>query len=120
MSENDPWPERATIPAIHTIAVTGGRGYHFDWRDYEFMNQQHHALKFTSMLNGGASGADSYCKRWAYSYGILVKERRPDWAKYGKQAGPIRNSEMAKEAQALLAFPGGDGTADMVAKCLAK
>lgn len=38
--------------------------------------------------------------------------------KYGKSAGPIRNQTMLDDGKPdlVLAFPGGRGTADMVAK----
>jgi len=42
-----------------------------------------------------------------------------DWETYGRAAGPIRNQKMLDSEQINLcvAFPGGAGTADMVARC---
>lgn len=39
---------------------------------------------------------------------------KADWNKHGKAAGPIRNGEMLKDADMLIAFPGGRGTEDCI------
>jgi hypothetical protein len=44
---------------------------------------------------------------------VPVKQFPADWNKYGKAAGPIRNAQMAKYADAVILFPGGRGTANM-------
>ena len=45
-----------------------------------------------------------------------MKNIRLDWKKYGKKAGPLRNQQMLEEGKPdlVVAFPGGNGTADMV------
>lgn len=56
--------------------------------------------------------------------GIPVDPFPADWARYGKGAGPRRNAQMLAgkvypsipEATAVVAWPGGAGTADMVAQ----
>ena len=67
---------------------------------------------------------DACADRWAAEAPGVVPHRMPaSWEVHGKAAGPIRNRRMAKELAryrdagrnvAVLAFPGGDGTADMV------
>jgi hypothetical protein len=51
-----------------------------------------------------------------------VKVFEADWKKYGKSAGPIRNSEMADYGDALIAFFNGEskGTLDMINKAKKK
>lgn len=46
---------------------------------------------------------------------------RADWEQCGRQAGPLRNARMLAEGRpdAVIAFPGGKGTADMVRKARA-
>ena len=41
-----------------------------------------------------------------------------EWAKFGKRAGPMRNARMLAEfnPELVIAFPGGRGTADMIAR----
>jgi hypothetical protein len=72
----------------------------------------------TSMVHGGARGADSLAGDWAYVRGIAVTVYRAQWGVHGLAAGPIRNMQMLEQEKpdAVLAFPGGRGTADMVIK----
>lgn len=65
-------------------------------------------------------GADLLAREWAVARGdVSVIEVEADWDKYGRGAGPIRNAMMLKillaadERRVVIAFPGGDGTADM-------
>ena len=46
-----------------------------------------------------------------------MKEFKADWVKYGKAAGPIRNEEMAKYADACIVFWDGKspGAKSMIA-----
>jgi len=64
----------------------------------------------SEVICGGARGADEIGQLWAYEKGIPVKMFIPDWDKYGKTAGIIRNIEMAKHADALVAFWDGRST----------
>lgn len=59
---------------------------------------------------------------WAGINGIPVKIFKPDWKKYGKAAGPIRNSEMVQNADALILVWDGisRGSSDMLKKATAK
>ena len=66
-----------------------------------------------TVVCGMARGADLDGKLWAQYCGIRYKEFPPDWERYGKQAGFIRNQEMADHADGAVLFPGGRGTADM-------
>lgn len=66
-------------------------------------------------------GADLLAVEYAEEKGYPLKPFYPDWNKYGKAAGPIRNQQMAEYADALLAFWDGKspGTNDMICKALA-
>ena len=73
-------------------------------------------LRPSVVIHGGARGADISADVCALAFGIDVEVYPADWAKHGKAAGPIRNAQMLREGRpdAVLAFPGGRGTADMV------
>ena len=45
-----------------------------------------------------------------------------EWDKYGRSAGPIRNGQMAKAAEALIALlaPGSRGTKNMIEQATKK
>lgn len=80
------------------------------------------ASDITTVISGQARGPDSHGELWAKKQGLGVISKPADWAKHGKAAGPIRNEEMAQEAEALIAVWDGTsrGTADMIRKAEAR
>jgi YspA, cpYpsA-related SLOG family len=76
------------------------------------------ADKITRVLCGDAEGVDLLGWQWASSRNIAVNHYPAHWTAYGKMAGPIRNTRMAKDADALLAIWDGEspGTRDMIRK----
>lgn len=105
------------------ILVCGGR----DYRDRDFvfhtLGSVHAAVVVSCVVHGNASGADSLADEWATSEGIEVRAYPANWTLHGRKAGPIRNSQMLAEEpdiELVVAFPGGAGTADMVAKAKKK
>lgn len=56
----------------------------------------------TEIVSGGASGVDQAGEVFAQEYQLEVKYFQPNWKKYDKAAGPIRNKEMANYADSLL------------------
>lgn len=73
-------------------------------------------IEVSEIVHGGARGVDSLAEFWAWLFKIKCKIFYPDWDKYGKAAGPIRNREMAKYADALVAIWDGKsrGTKNMI------
>jgi len=98
------------------VLVCGGR----DYRDREAVFGELHALAerygWLTIIEGGATGADSLAREWAQLcyHGLVTVVA--DWQSHGRAAGPIRNQQMLTSAKPdlVLAFPGGRGTADMV------
>lgn len=70
-----------------------------EWRD-----------RITEVVCGMAKGADMLGFDWATEQGIPIKRFFPDWDRYGKRAGLIRNREMGDYADALIALWDGDST----------
>ncbi len=68
------------------------------------------------VLLGGAAGADSYAAQWCFLRKVTREIHRADWSKHGKAAGMVRNAEMVKTADALVAFWDGEsrGTAHVI------
>lgn len=59
-------------------------------------------------------GADGLAHAWAESRGVKVYTIAARWSALGPKAGPARNSEIiALKPAIVVAFPGGDGTADL-------
>lgn len=71
-------------------------------------------LKATEVVSGCQRGGDQSGEMAAKQLGIPVKPFPADWDRYGYAAGPIRNKQMAKYANACIALPGGNGTNDMI------
>lgn len=97
------------------VLVTGGR----DFANPAMVRLALSAVPSSAVLiHGAARGADSLAaEQWA-AWGRAVEAHPADWNKHGKAAGVIRNQKMLDSGVDLLvAFPGGRGTADMVARC---
>lgn len=97
------------------VLVCGGRDF-LNWRLVEYTLDS--LTDVSCIIEGGATGADKYAAHWAGLCGIPVETYRADWNTQGKAAGPIRNKRMLDEGKPdlVVAFPGGRGTANMVAQ----
>lgn len=99
------------------VIVAGGR----DFSNYELLESKLNRIlqNITDeivIVCGMARGADTLGERYAKANGIRVEYYPADWNKYGKSAGYIRNEQMAKNADALIAFWDGKskGTKNMI------
>ncbi len=67
------------------------------------------------VIQGGAQGADKLAGEWAASRGMPCAEVGALWEYSGDAAGPIRNGWMLMlQPDGVVAFPGGNGTANMI------
>lgn len=68
------------------------------------------------IVSGHASGADALGERYAKERGLQTELYPADWTAHGKAAGPIRNAEMAQNADIMIAFWDGKsrGTKNMI------
>jgi len=71
------------------------------------------------LVTGGRDpqSVDGLAHAFALSAGIMTTAVPALWGRYGDAAGPMRNRRMLElfDVAAVLAFPGGHGTADMIA-----
>lgn len=105
------------------VIVCGGREYGDAVSLNAALDALHSRKPISTLIEGGAKGADSLAGAWASSRGVYRVTVHANWEKHGKGAGPRRNSQMmtfgsylACDAQCdlgVVAFPGGSGTADM-------
>lgn len=105
-----------------TVLVCGGRGFG-DWDHLvETLDTLHREHKFDILVHGAARGADAMAGTWGRNTGISVHEYPADWKLHGKAAGPIRNQLMldSEPIDVVVCFPGGNGTADMKRRAIAK
>jgi hypothetical protein len=70
----------------------------------------------TEVVSGHSGGVDLSGEDWARRNGVPVKLFKADWGLYGRSAGPRRNLQMAKYADALIAVWDGEsrGTQNMI------
>ena len=112
---------------ISRIIICGGRDFdNYDALEYTIDTiLSQHNLNFddVEIISGGCRGADKLGIKYAESHKILCTEFLADWKRYGKAAGPIRNSEMLdyikdSKLPIVAAFLSADsrGTADTVRK----
>ena len=94
--------------------IAGGRDLPEDMTFWPALDDARAVLGIAEVVCGGARGGDTIGRLWAEDHGIPVKMFPADWSKHGRAAGPIRNQQMAEYADALVALPGGKGTADMI------
>lgn len=117
-----------------TVIIAGGRYFKGTGKDTQILLDIHKKTPITEVVSGKASGADTFGEEFAEILNIPVKPFPADWHnldvpickikvnKYGYEynalAGFNRNEEMAKYAQAVILFPGGNGTEDMYRRSL--
>lgn len=96
------------------LLVCGGRTYFDTDRLNTGIGLIHSIFGITEIIQGGANGADWIAKQWAKETCIPCTEVPANWKVYGRAAGMIRNKAMlALKPDAVLAAPGGPGTANM-------
>lgn len=94
------------------ILVCGGRAYPNRRKVFEVLDS---LAPMACIIQGGARGADALAAEWANKNGVPNIPFQADWDTYGRGAGMIRNRVMLREGKPdlVVAFPGGNGTADM-------
>jgi hypothetical protein len=98
------------------VIVCGGRSY----ADRDEVVRQLRGLREDAIIvHGAATGADALAEDVAQELGYMTERWPAEWAQ-GRKAGPLRNAAMVKAGASLvIAFPGGRGTADLVARARA-
>ncbi len=68
------------------------------------------------IVSGCADGADALGERYAAEHGLKIERCPAHWERYGRAAGPKRNMQMAKAADAVIVFWDGEsrGTKNMI------
>lgn len=127
-------PPKTTTPGVRVL-ICGGRNY----ADHAAVDKlmQDVITRFgpiACVIHGAATGADTLGMEWALTHNIghapypadwtdlthtdaLIRVRR-DGKRYDARAGFRRNQRMIDEGKPniVVALPGGNGTADMVAR----
>lgn len=102
----------------YRVVVAGCRN--FD--DYAMLKAELEAYFLTLepceliIVSGCADGADTLGERYADEHGLKTERFPAEWERYGRAAGPKRNMQMAKAADAVVVFWDGKsrGTKNMI------
>jgi len=82
------------------VAVIGSRGF----EDYKLLESTLDNIDITLLVSGGAKGADLLGEKYANEKDIPTAIFKPDWKKYGRGAGFVRNKEIVNAAEIVVAF----------------
>lgn len=110
------------------VLVCGGREFADSRMVVAVLDELHQQRPITLLLHGACGvdakrqdwyrlkGADGIADRWARWREVPVVGVPARWTDEGKAAGALRNQRMldAWQPRMVVAFPGGNGTADMV------
>lgn len=101
--------------------ICGGRDFLNAALVWSWLDRLHEATPITAIIQGGAAGVDAIANEWAKTKPEIQRfVCRADWKKHGRSAGPKRNARMLEwRPDVVVAFPGGRGTADMLARAIA-
>ena len=98
------------------VLICGSR----DWSQTVLLKERLASLDRTrtTIIHGGARGADTHAANLADQLGIPAQSYPPDYASFGKDAPHVRNDEMLKHADRVLAFWDGKspGTKSVIDK----
>jgi hypothetical protein len=100
------------------LAIIGSRNFS-DYESLKTVIQGIESLnKIDLIISGGAKGADTLAERYAKENSIPIQIFYPEWDKYGKPAGVIRNTRIVNESDMILAIWDGKsiGTKDTIIK----
>lgn len=113
-------PRKPKATTISRLIVAGSRGY----TDQPWVNEVLDFVlakltregKIMTVISGHARGPDQFGEEWAKAKGVPLEIYPAQWTKYDKQAGLIRNEQMAQIADGLIAFWDGQshGTRHMI------
>jgi predicted Rossmann fold nucleotide-binding protein DprA/Smf involved in DNA uptake len=82
------------------IAVVGSR----DFDDFEMLEVELKKYIPDEIISGGAKEADALAEKYAKKHNIPIKIFKPDWRKYKRGAGLVRNKQIVENADIVVAF----------------
>ena len=121
----------AALPGVRQLVVVAGGGRHLSWspaRIAAHLLAVNAGRRVQALFHGAARGADQAIAAASDQLGWPQIACPALWQQHGRSAGPIRNRQMLSRALALvsalpagaalqvIAFPGGCGTASLVAQ----
>ena len=100
------------------VGIVGSRSF-TNYKKFEQVLDKYFENKNVNMIvSGGARGVDSMAARYAKEHKISLTEYLPEWDRYGKRAGFLRNTTIVENSDLVIAFWDGRsrGTLDDIKK----
>jgi predicted Rossmann fold nucleotide-binding protein DprA/Smf involved in DNA uptake len=98
---------------VRRIAIVGSRSF----TRLDLVEDLVSSLPYgTVIISGGAVGVDRTAEEAGARRGLMVLTYRPEWKKYGRRAGIMRNRLIVEDADEVYAFWNGEsqGTASSI------
>lgn len=86
------------------VAIVGSRGYVSTIEMFKSLDALRAKLDITHIITGGARGVDTLAEKYGRERGIEVTIIKPEWDKYGKAAGFVRNEEIMNNSEVAVIF----------------
>jgi hypothetical protein len=102
------------------VVVAGGRDYVITKGDYQFLESTLALLGAKEIYTDGTPRVAAQAEAWARTRGISVQRVEADWVAEGPAPVSRRNTMLVNLARAVIAFPGDEGTTDLVLKARVK
>ena len=106
--------------STHHVAVVGSRSRTDKEYIHKKLDELHSEKPIELIVSGGARGVDLIAEEWADLNKIPKKIFIPDWDKYGKKAGFLRNIEIVNHADVVYSFWDGESRGTLSSMNLAK
>jgi len=95
----EPKPRKVADPP--RVAIVGSRDFPSQYIVERFIYKlpEHWVI-----ISGGARGVDTFVEKTALHHHRDMIVYKPDWAKFGKNAGFMRNNTIVRDADMVVAF----------------
>lgn len=109
----------------YKLAIVGSRNM-YDYEEFcsviedALINFGIDLTEIEYVVSGGAKGADKLAEIWAKEREIKTVIFKPNWEKYGRSAGVLRNKDIIDLADLCIAFPSMKGAGTQSSINLAK
>ena len=84
------------------VGIVGSR----EFKNYELFSDamKQYLSDISWVVSGGAPGADSVAEKWAKENKKMLTIYPADWLNLGKKAGYVRNTDIVKNSDMIIAF----------------
>ena len=86
------------------LAIIGSRTFNNNELLNNKINEFYNIKNITKIISGGAYGADKLAEKFAKCNNIETEIYLPNWLKFGKSAGYIRNKLIIENCDEVIAF----------------